>query len=207
MNSQLISKEQLEAHSEWLNSGGTAGKRLVLLNADLRGAGLQGANLQRAILQDANLQDADLECADLQGADLRGANLQYAYLQDAILQDANLLDANLRGAYLRYADLRRADLRGVTGLAIVEDSAERLKAVARQVLANPESLEMHHWHNKCGTAHCLAGWAIHQAGAFGSLLEESEGPQVAGLRLLGVGAHSHFFDESDEVIAWLSSLG
>jgi hypothetical protein len=40
----------------------------------------------------------------------------------------------------------------------------------------------------------------------GSLLEESEGPQVAGLKLLGVEAHSHFFDESDEVIAWLSSL-
>jgi hypothetical protein len=79
----VITPEQLQQHAAWLRDG--SGKRIEVVNA--------------------NLRDADLRDANLRGANLRGADLR-----DADLRDADLRDANLRGA-----DLRDADLRGAIG--------------------------------------------------------------------------------------------
>lgn len=226
MTNQFISQQQLEAHSEWLNSGGTTGKRLVLLGANLQDAYLESAILEEADLRDADLRSANLRCATLRSVDLRGADLRGADLGSADMQGASMSGANLEGANLEGADLRRAnlsganllfaelrlaqlphaDLTGATGLKIFEGSDERLKAVAKQVLDDSERLTMDDWHSSCGTAHCLAGWAIHQAGAWGAALENRLGSEIAGLMLLGVEAHSHFFDPKDCVLSWLSSL-
>jgi uncharacterized protein YjbI with pentapeptide repeats len=212
--------EILHLHSLYLQ-GNPDGSQAKLRDADLRGANLCGANLYGADLRDANLRGANLRGANLRGANLRGANLCGANLYGADLRDANLCGANLYGANLcganlyganlyganlRDAGLRGAKLCGVTGLPIASDSQERLKAVAQQVLDQPDSLQMGDWHSKCGTTHCLAGWAIHQAGPIGEILEELHGPDLAGLLLLGTEAAEHFYESNFDVVSWLGSI-
>ena len=177
--------EVLRLHSLWLKSD-PDGRR-----ADLRGADLRGADLS-----DAVLHDADLRRADLRGAVLRGADLSGAVLSGAVL----------RGADLRYADLSDAVLRGAQGFPIVADAAERLQAVAATVLAQPEHLNMQSWHSACGTTHCLAGWAIHQAGPIGETLESLHGSYMAGMLLLGTEAAQHFYDTNEAALGWLKSV-
>ena len=112
--------------------------------------------------------------------------------------------AYLSCAVLRDADLRGADLRDAV-LTIAEDAADRLRAVACVALASDDALRMDAWHS-CGTSHCIAGWAIHQAGEVGRLLEASAGAEVAGLMLLGTEAHSHFFDDNEKAREYLQSV-
>jgi hypothetical protein len=129
--------KRLEAHREWLTSGGIQGERAdfsgeslkgmdlagaVLMDAnfeksnldgaDLRGANLAIANLRQATLRSANLQGANLQNADLSGATLHRADLRAAVLQNANLAQASLIHANLEGADLRQADLQGASLSG-----------------------------------------------------------------------------------------------
>jgi len=146
--------------------------------------------------QNANLRDANLRGASLRGACLRGANLRGAYLRGA-----NLSDANLRGACLSGANLS-----GAVGLPIVDDAPQRLHAVATTVLdGDGATLTMGKWHT-CDTTHCLAGWAIHQAGTIGKTLESLHGPHMAGLLLLGHEAARHFYDSNEDAIKWLRSV-
>ena len=149
----------------------------------------------------ANLCGANLRGANLRGADLCGANLRGANLRRADLRGANLRRADLCGA-----DLRGADLCGAKGLPIAEDAPARLQAVAAAVLAEPEALQMGSWHSDCGTTHCLAGWAIHQAGPLGAVLEQLHGPAVAGLLLLGSEAAQHFYASNETALEWLRSI-
>jgi uncharacterized low-complexity protein len=144
-----------------------------------------------ANLSDANLSGANLSHANLRYANLSGANLRYANLSHANLSHANLSDANLSGA---------------NGLPIAADAQQRLRAVASHVLAHPQILQMKIWHSECGTTHCLAGWAIHQAGTLGEVLEKLHGSHMAGLLLLGANAAAHFYDSNDDAIAWLQSV-
>jgi hypothetical protein len=187
--------ETLRLHALWLR-GHPDGKR-----ADLNGANLSDANLCGANLGGANLCGANLCGANLSGANLRGADLSSADLSGANLSGANLSGANLSGA-----DLNGADLNGAVGLPIASDSQERLKAVAQQVLDQPDHLDMTNWHSKCGTTHCLAGWAIQQAGPVGEILEKLHGSHLAGLLLLGTEAANHFYDSKLDVIPWLASI-
>ena len=128
----------------------------------------------------ANLSDASLRGADLSGADLFGADLS---------------GASLRGAYLSEA----------IGLPIAVDAPARLRAVAVAALADADALEMSDWHT-CETTHCIAGWAIHQAGEAGRILEALHGPALAGRLLLGHEAATHFCDDDDSARAWLQSV-
>ena len=114
--------------------------------------------------------------------------------------------ANLHGANLHGADLSGANLRGAQGLPIVADAPARLQAVAAQVLSSPDCLRMNLWHSNCGTAHCLAGWAIHQAGPIGATLEALHGAHLAGLLLLGHDAAARFYQSNDEVLQWLRTI-
>jgi len=178
-------QEALRLHRLWLDDD-PEGVRADLSKADLRWAALQGANLQDAILEGANLRWANLVSANLEGANLRGADL--------------------RGADLRGADLRGADLSDAQGLPIVADAPARLQAVAAQILSKPACLRMSEWHSDCGTAHCLAGWAIHQAGPIGATLERLHGAHLAGLLLLGHDAAARFYQSNDEVLQWLRTI-
>jgi len=118
----------------------------------------------------------------------------------ANLSGANLSRANLRGVYLSGADLRDA-----IGLPIAADAPARLRAVAIAALADADALEMDTWHT-CETTHCIAGWAIHQAGEPGRILEALHGPALAGRLLLGNDAALHFCDDNDDAREWLQSV-
>ena len=141
----------------------------------------------------ADLRDADLWCADLRGSDLQGADLQ-----GADLQNTDLRGADLRGAELRDANFREAKFDFIPG------SEELLKKVAEHALAKEDSLKMDVWHT-CDTTHCIAGWAIHLHPE-GKDLERKHGSGVAGLLLLGLEAHSHFFDDNEDAKAYLESV-
>ena len=145
--------------------------------------------------------DSEGRRANLSGADLDGANLD-----GASLEGANLREANLREANLRWTSLEGANLRLAQGLPIVADAPARLQAVAVQVLGQPDSLRMDGWHSDCGTAHCLAGWAIHQAGPIGATLESLHGSHLAGLFLLGHDAADRFYQSNEDVLEWLRSI-
>lgn len=72
----------------------------------------------------------------------------------------------------------------------------RLAAVVERAMADPSNLIMNGWHNesgRCGTAHCIAGWAVHLEGKAGYDLEDEVGPETAGALLLGLDAASMFF--------------
>ena len=78
---------------------------------------------------------------------------------------------------------------------------DRLVAVAHAALADPANLDMSRWHNEsggCGTAHCIAGWAVHLAGTAGYELEAQVGQPAAGNILLGVEASALFYIPNDE---------
>jgi hypothetical protein len=160
---------------------------------------------RRANLAGARLEGVDLQGVNLRGADLTGANLKNANLRGAILYEADLRAADLTGADLTGAFLEDAFLAGAKGLPFQPDFEQRLRAVAQQVLRDPESLQMTNWHSRCGTKHCLAGWAIAQAGELGEELEDTFGPATAGLFLLGPEAAQHFYDRKDCALEWLRS--
>jgi len=166
-------EEILDKHKLWLKTAGKQGEIANLRETDLR----------RADLRWANLRGADLRGADLRGADLRGANLRWA----------DLRGADLRGAHLRRADLRWANLRGAK--LDLEIESGLLEKIASEALKE-NALDMDDWHT-CKTTHCIAGWACHLA-KNGIELEKKYGAQIAGLKLLGVEAHSHFFDSNED---------
>lgn len=127
-------KEILDAHKDWLASGGKEGeradlsgarlrgvnnllskadlRRANLCNANLRGVNLRSANLSESVLSGVNFNNADLCGVDLCGADLSKADLIVANLNGAKLSGINLRRANLSGAKLSGADLSEANLRG-----------------------------------------------------------------------------------------------
>ena len=206
------------ADLRWANLRGADLSGADLEGANLRGADLRWADLRGADLEGANLSGADLEGANLRGANLRGANLSRANLRWADLEGANLRWADLRGADLRGADLSRANLREANLEGVRLDPASealrpgsdaearaRLQAVAVAALAGDDTLNMGAWHS-CDTTHCIAGWAIHQAGDEGRALEQRVGPYMAGVVLLGTDAAAHFYDATDDARAWLKGV-
>ena len=90
-----------------------------------------------------------------------------------------------------------------------ETQGALLKQVAEAALADPKNFIMNDWHNEsggCGTAHCVAGWAVHLAGEDGYALEKAVGPATAGALLLGTDAASMFFLSRDEATARLEMI-
>jgi hypothetical protein len=78
-----------------------------------------------------------------------------------------------------------------------------LQKIAEIVTEKDGALDMESWHT-CDTTHCIAGWACHLA-PNGKELEAKRGTQIAGLMLLGIEAHSHFFDDNETATRWLKT--
>ncbi|HEY3493357.1 MAG TPA: pentapeptide repeat-containing protein [Polyangiaceae bacterium] len=172
--------------------------------ADLRGADLSGANLR-----DADLGDADLGDANLGYADLRGANLSGADLGGANLGGANLRDANLRDADLSYANLRGADLSGVLAMMGIRQDPDLPRKVLDQITAHPETWDQRAWHSKCGTRHCVAGWAVRLTPGGDDLEERVSTAMAATLLLWRPGAELPSFSANatdDETIGRLRRM-
>jgi DNA-binding NarL/FixJ family response regulator len=97
----------LEEHAQWVQSGGTQGKR-----ANLEGEDLSGRTLTEAPLTNASLRRCDLSGSDLSKAELHGADLRHAEIIGCQLVEANLAVARLRHAHLKACNLERANLQG-----------------------------------------------------------------------------------------------
>lgn len=97
--------------------------------------------------------------------DLPGLTLgAYCKLGD----DCTLGDDCKLGNHCKLGDVLLRDV------ASVPDLAMRIEAAT----AADGALKMDAWH--CGTSHCRAGWAIHEAGDAGYALEAQVGPALAG---------------------------
>ena len=203
MDSFINLPKILASHAKWLADKAT-GDRADLSGANLSSATLSWADLSRANLSSATLSGANLSRANLSSATLSGADLSWANLSGANLSSATLSRANLSSATLSWANLSSANLSEVVGLAIASDAPKRLQAVATAALAD-NGLNMSRWHT-CETTHCISGWAIHQAGELGRLLEAAVGAEVAGLMLLGPDAQRHFHDGNEAAAEWLRSV-
>ena len=217
----------LSDHALYQESGGKEGAIAILCRANLvgielvganfsftnlsfanfRGANLSGAKMIRAELVGTNLIGTNLSGAELMQANLSGAkmirtDLRGANLRNACLRETRLKDADLRGADLRNACLSGADLSGTEIDFSIEDGL--LRKVALKILRDRESFNNEVWHNSCNTIHCIAGYACLMAED--RKIEGEYGTEVAGLLLLGIKAHSHFFDSNKAAIGWLERV-
>ncbi len=179
-----------------------------LSNADFCNANLSGANLSNANLSNANFSKANFSEAECYNATFLEANLSHANLSNANLAEANLSEANLSEADCYKANLSKARVYKTNlSKAKLDYKIEKglLRKIAEIVLKNETLLCMDKWHSACGTAHCIAGWAV-TLGKRGRVLEELYGTPVAGLLLLGPEAHSHFYDSNEEAKNYLQSV-
>ncbi len=90
-------------HLEWIESGGSRGKRFDYDGADismvpLRGANLSGSRLRRCSLKGGDLSDVVIDMADMTYCDLTHANMSNASLKGTTLRGANLSHTNMSGA-------------------------------------------------------------------------------------------------------------
>lgn len=143
-------KGHIEAHQQWIASGGAQGKSVNLDGEDLRplqqffakrlltaisarkvvaiGASFAGCQLQGAHFEEADLRDADFTGADLRGASFSGARLGHARfdranLQPLALANGNKLATNLSGAQATAEQFFNALLDGaVSSLGLAADS-------------------------------------------------------------------------------------
>lgn len=113
-------QETIEAHQDWLSSGGKEGIRADFSGMDLSGQDLSDVDFRRAIftatnlsdadLTDANLSEAWLEESNLRGADLTRTDFSHANLKGADLQDADMEDTVFSHADLSSVSLLRANV-------------------------------------------------------------------------------------------------
>jgi uncharacterized protein YjbI with pentapeptide repeats len=118
-------RARLEAHQQWVASGGTEGSPAVLDGEDLRplqqmfvGRQLTGLSARDAVaigvdfrecqLQGARFEGADLRDADFTSADLRGVSFKAAKLNHARFERADLRSFRLLNGAMRVTDLSDA---------------------------------------------------------------------------------------------------
>lgn len=85
---------------------------------------------------------------------------------------------------------------------VVDDLDAKILA---QVESEPDTFDMDVWHSSCGTAHCLAGWAVHLAGKAGYALEEATIAEDAGALIYAksTGSVPDFYADNEEALAEL----
>lgn len=97
----------LDAHNDWVNSGGVEGKR-----ATLDGYGLHSINLAGLNLSSASLRNCDLNEANLSGTILNGANMVGTHIRNARCVGADFTNAKLSNADFNNSDLNEANFHG-----------------------------------------------------------------------------------------------
>jgi hypothetical protein len=177
---------------------GYAIKAAFKARAYLAGANLAHANLAHANLAGANLAHANLAGANLEDADLEGAYLAGAYnagdSNDATEPTDRKERQRLRA--LRFRE-RNPDV------PVVENLDAKILAV---IEGGSGVLDMGSWHGPknewCGTTHCRAGWAIHEAGPKGKALQDKYGPARAGSMIYraSTGRVPHFYASTERAL-------
>jgi hypothetical protein len=162
-------------------------------------------NFRHFNLRGVDLTDTHFQRADFTKSDLRGVNFTNADLSEANFTGADLTGADLTGADLCFANLSEANLTDVKGVEFPYRSPNLLSTVASTVLADPQKLEMSNWHNSCGTAHCIAGWAVVLADCRHLETDILDAFALASY-LLGSEATSHFYNTKSEALEWIQNL-
>jgi uncharacterized protein YjbI with pentapeptide repeats len=105
-------KSRLDAHQQWISSGGAHGAQGVLDGEDLRplrdllvGRQLSGLSVRNAICVGLDFSGGQLQAAKFDGADLRDANFSNADLRGASLRATKLAHARFDKANLRALQL------------------------------------------------------------------------------------------------------
>lgn len=143
------------------------------VNDMLRRAERLKISLAGAYFRDLNLECHWFQYLDLRDADFRGANLTMAHFYGADLRGADFEGANINEADFDEANIN-TDNPMLRDVPVVPDLDIRIEEITRG-----DALDMNHWHSRCGTSHCRAGWAIHLAGERGHTLEARVGPATA----------------------------
>lgn len=205
----------VERHSRWLFDPLTGERADFTGQTVSRLSNFDGADLRCAIFRGANLHGVDLEAARLNGADFRGA-----LLMDSSLRGADLTDADLTGAYLHNARMSQVKLTG-TKLSVRSHpsdadtspiTVEPYTDLAKDILSCIDSalglLAMRAWHtpetDSCGTAHCLAGWAVNVYDADGRLEGLLRTSAAAALIFQAcLGEVPDYYSTNDVAFSWL----
>lgn len=121
---------------------------------------------------------------------------------------SELLEQDLGYGPGNYSRLFEADGEDLlpSHLPVVDDYEKRLRQVAELVVNKPSMLWMPEWHHSCGTRHCIGGWAIFLGGTKAATLERINGPDIAAYILLGAEAYRHFYESSEDALAWLKEV-
>jgi len=134
-------RPKLDAHQQWIASGGAQGSAAVLDDMDLRplaryfvgrqwtglsarramaiGVDFSGCQLQGAKFDGADIRDANFGRADLRGASFRGANISHADFAKADIRILRLANGNAHAT--DFAESQQSDNQLAT--AIVDEAA------------------------------------------------------------------------------------
>jgi uncharacterized protein YjbI with pentapeptide repeats len=134
-------RPKLDAHQQWIASGGTQGCPAVLDDMDLRpmarhfvgrqwtglsarhaiaiGVDFSGCQLQGAKFDGADIRDANFVRADLRGASFRGANIAHADFTNADIRILRLVNGNARAT--DFSESQQSDNQLAT--ALVDEAA------------------------------------------------------------------------------------
>ena len=131
------------------NLSGLSFRKVILSQADFRGANLKNAHFYQATLYKADFSGADISEAYIEESSLNQANLTktdlsktriaYSHLEDANLQDANCRETNFQRAQLRGANLHGADFYGARFVATTIEENQFIH------IRFPESIESPCW--------------------------------------------------------------
>lgn len=135
-------------------------------------------------LREANFRDADLRFVNFDDVDLCNASFRRANLADASFRRANLAGAEFESAILHDTDFLDANLEGVAeSLGITVDPLLPQR-ILDSIKDDPCSWDQEHWHSRCGTKHCIAGFATYLSGPLGMYLDKAFGTPTAARLLL-----------------------
>ena len=125
-------RPRLDAHQQWIATGGAQGSAAVFDDIDLRplakhfvGRQWTGLSARRAILIGVDFSGCQLQGAKFDGADLRDANFVRADLRGASFRGANISHADFANADIRILRLMNGNARA-TDFANSQQSANQL---------------------------------------------------------------------------------
>jgi hypothetical protein len=230
--SELQLAEIINNHELWLTTSKQQGTQAdfrgkYLRKANLTGRTLAEANFSKSSSYRANFTDANLTHIDFSEAIFSEANFSNAGIikgnfaksefnngnfTDACLHQANFADAylfkvNFTNAYLVGANFAGANLALVFGVKFPPKNHEMIAQIAKNVLSNPDVLDMDVYHSQCGTVHCIAGWCSVLCGMEYETQENNTqvNAHTIASYVLGEEARSHFYDTTEQAIAWLKT--
>ena len=119
----LLINELLLLHSQWVESRGQVGARLVAIGTNLAGADMRRSDLRYAVFTGSDLSDSDLRESNVYGAAFHATNLAGAKLTGAHgLTLRQFGRSNLNGAHI--------DATVNMGSASLKDKSEACRTIS-----------------------------------------------------------------------------